>query len=664
MNRFLFNQVKKIIPKISETELTALRSGGVHIDREIFSGAVSLKKLLQDKPATPSPKEIQFIQEKTEKMLRDWGGKMNYPGPDAHNVLKRLGRDGFLSMIIPEKYGGNPLSFATQTKILTKTSSFDPALGVVVMVPNSLGPAELLHHYGTHEQKQKYLGRLARGDLIPCFALTGPHNGSDATGNIDQGVVKIANGRKYIEVELNKRYITLAPVANLIGVAFQLKDPNHLLKSPAREGITVALLQRYHPGLKQTTHHDPNGAGFPNGTVRGKIVIDLKDIIGGEEKAGHGWKMLMECLAVGRGISLPSSANGTIKACTFGIFHYIQHRKQFKLAIGDMEGVQEKFVEMYHHSLVVNAAVHYIAHVLDQKNTPSVLTAIMKQQTTERARRVMTLGMDIYAGSAICVGKNNFFSKYYQSAPIGITVEGSNTLTRSLIIFGQGLNKSHPHIYNIFQAIQKDDVPDFGIHFWKMLGDVISVYLRSILPPRGDGLQELTSKFSNLCNFVALFGGQIKSRQMISGAMSDILSNLFLAYAVRWYCHHYLSSTNAKKVEAFVVENLCREASEKINLVIDNYPNNVLLLATRPKKYPVDFKKITGIYKIIKDDKCMIHDLKKDLYSRGTVIEDLERLSGLSPDSDEYKELYNRVIQVGEYEIKQSDVHCRHEGDI
>ena len=542
MYSFLLKNIKKIIPKISETELIALRSGGVHIDRDIFSGKVQKKYLeLQSSNNNLSYKKFQ-----TEELLREVGSDNVYPNPNIHNIMKNIGEKGFMGMIINKEYGGKKLSIKEQSKILTKISSYNPSLGVVIMVPNSLGPGELIQHYGTEEQKKKFLPKLANGEYIPCFGLTGPNNGSDATGSIDTGIIeKDENGNLYISVSINKRYITLAPISNLVGLAINVKDPNGTtIRDPngiLKEGITLCLLEKGSiDGLRQETHHIPNGAGFPNGTLKGDLKIPLENIIGGPEKIGEGWKMLMECLAVGRGVSLPATANASSKTITFGILNYIRHRHQFKLPIGKMEGIQEKFLEMFYQTMVIKSSVAFTNKILDEGTTPSVLTAIMKQQTTERARIVLNHGMDIYAGSGICSGPNNFIQKFYNSAPIGITVEGSNTLTRSLIIFGQGLNKSHPHIYNIFNSIQENNIKDFQKELNKMIGHTLKNYSYSILPyplytSNEHRLERLTRRFANLTNFIALLGGQIKSKQVLSGYMADCLSTIYLSYSLLWF---------------------------------------------------------------------------------------------------------------------------------
>jgi acyl-CoA dehydrogenase len=472
MYKYLFNRVKSIIPKISETEITALKSGGVSIDRELFRGSVNYKKLFDKKSLyVLSDKEKLFIQS-TNNLLQKVGKDPVYPSNNIDKTMEYLGSNGFLSMIIDEKYNGNRLSISAQSKILSKISSYNPSLGVVTMVPNSLGPAELLQHYGTEDQKNYFLPHLADGSFIPCFGLTGPNNGSDAVGSIDEGIVEKNGDFLKIKINLNKRYITLAPISNLIGIAFNLKDPNKLLQN-GKSGITVALIKSDQEGLIQNTYHNPNNAGFPNGTIKGEIYIDTTQVIGGSDNIGEGWKMLMECLAVGRGVSLPATSNGSSKYITYSIFNYINIRKQFNMHIGNMESVREKFIDMYLNTWIIHCSVEMTNNILDSGSVPSVITAIMKQQTTERARNILNHGMDIYSGSGICTGENNFFTKFYNSSPVGITVEGSNTLTRGLIIFGQGVNKSHPYIFPIFESIQNNNINEFKKNFNNMLHHLI-----------------------------------------------------------------------------------------------------------------------------------------------------------------------------------------------
>jgi acyl-CoA dehydrogenase len=610
-----------------------------------------------------SPVKKQTLSKKTQEdlvsMLQVTGDKNIYPGENIHSIMKELGTRGFLSMIIDPKYGGNRMPIELQSQLLSKISSYNPSLGVATMVPNSLGPAELLQHYGTESQKDYFLPKLSTGEFIPCFGLTGPNNGSDAVGEIDEGIVEKIDDQIKIKITLNKRYITLAPVSNLIGIAFKLNDPNNLLGN-GKHGITLALIENFQPGLKQETYHNPNNAGFPNGTIKGTVNIDPEQVIGGKEKVGEGWKMLMECLAVGRGVSLPATANGSSKFTTQAIKYYINSRRQFNMNIGDMEAVKEKFVDMYLNTWIIHTSVKLTNHILDSGSTPSVITAIMKHQTTERARSILNHGMDIYSGSGICTGENNFFTKFYNASPVGITVEGSNTLTRGLIIFGQGLNKSHPYIFPIFQTIQDNNVGEFKRNFNGLLKNILGNYVSLVNPMNylrnrylsSSRLETLTTKFSILSNFVAVLGGKIKQKQMISGNMADILSNIYLGYSLIWYHHHYPQQNNILRDEC--IKYLMQEAEFKMNLLISNYPITVLKPFLYPLKNRIEYVKLedkNGLYKHILNSEELNEILNQDIYYKGTVLEKMMALSKMERSSVEYKELYQDIIKVGEYPV-------------
>jgi acyl-CoA dehydrogenase len=650
----IFNRIKKIIPKISETEIIALKSGGTSIDRELFKGKINYCKLFQPISKSNIPENME---KSINELLQKTGTHPIYPKNNINDIMNDLGKKGFLSMIIDEKYGGNRLPIEIQSQILSKISSYNPSLGVATMVPNSLGPAELLQHYGTDEQKNYFLPKLSDGTFIPCFGLTGPNNGSDAVGKIDEGTVKNINGKIKIEIKLNKRYITLAPISNLIGIAFRLNDPNSLLKN-GKNGITLALVESSQEGLLQKTFHNPNNAGFPNGTLKGTIYIDPEQVIGGSDRIGDGWKMLMECLAVGRGVSLPATANGSSKFITLSIMNYINIRTQFNMNIGNMEAVREKFIDMYLNTWIIHTSVKLTNHILDSGSTPSVITAIMKQQTTERARNILNHGMDIYSGSAICTGENNFFTNFYNSSPVGITVEGSNTLTRGLIIFGQGLNKSHPYIFPIFQSIQDNNINDFKNNFNKLLLDVIKNYVSVINPfsifnknfdKYQYRLDRATVKFSVLSNFIALLGGKIKSKQMISGNMADILSNLYLGYGLIWYHHHFKSNILLRNE---CIDLLMNELEYKMNLIIENYPIKILYPFLYPLKSTQIFPQLENkntLYNLILNDKQLYETFKNDIYYKGTVLEKMETLMKIDKKSPEYESLYQDIIKVGEY---------------
>ena len=659
MYKYLFNRVKKIIPKISETEILALKSGGVSIDREIFQGRINYKNLLNHTNIHKITSDEKVFIKSTDKLLKYVGQNNIYPSKKINNIMNYLGENGFLSMIIDKKFKGNRISISAQSKVLSIISSYNPSLGVATMVPNSLGPAELLQHYGTEEQKNYYLPKLANGAFIPCFGLTGPNNGSDAVGKIDEGVVEIVDRKVKIKITLNKRYITLAPISNLIGIAFNLKDPHKILCSK-KEGITLALIENNENGLIQNTFHNPNNAGFPNGTIKGTIYIDIDKVIGGENNVGEGWKMLMECLAVGRGVSLPATANGSSKYTTLSIMNYINIRNQFNMPIGNMEAVREKFVDMFINTWIIHTSVQLTNNILDSGSTPSVITAIMKQQTTERARNILNHGMDIYSGSGICIGENNFFTKFYNSSPVGITVEGSNTLTRGLIIFGQGLNKSHPHIFPIFQNIQDNDQQMFNKNFNLLVKEIIYNYVDLLNPSNlmsktpQQQLDYLTLKFSILTNFIALMGGKIKSKQMISGNMADLLSNIYLGYSVVWYHHHFLQNDHLKD---FCLNYLNNEIEYKMNLIIQNYPINPLKIFLMPLKNTIQYSSLenkNNIYSIINNDSKLHALLKEDIYYDNTILEKMEKLRRMDISTPEYDELYQDIISVGEFKIEKN----------
>lgn len=645
ISRYIFKNVKKIIPRISSTELIALKSGDTSIDKDILSGNVDFK-------LNPIILENKFPEKKIENLISKYGNDFIFPSIKTKNIFDFLGKNKFFSFIIDEKFNGTNLSVNEMSNVLTKITSVNPSLGVTVMVPNSLGPGELLQHYGTEGQKNKYLTGLANGDYIPCFGLTGPTNGSDATGTIDEGIVVMEDGKKKIKLSINKRYITLAPVSNLIGLAFNLKDPYELLDKGS-EGVTVALIESNEKGLLKNTYHNPLNVGFPNGTLKGSLEIDVDKIIGGEKMAGNGWKMLMECLAAGRGICLPATANASSKVATFGILNYAKHRTQFKMPLIKMEGVQEKIVNIVFNTWLIHTSIKLTNTILDSGKKPSVISAIMKQQTTDRGRDVLNDAMDIHAGGSICIGESNFLEKFYRSAPIGITVEGSNTLTKNLIIFGQGLNKSHPHISNVLDSILENNQENFNKHFKDIVKFSIGLYFKSLKPTYNTNIENRFHKqvldFATLTNFIALKGGSIKSEQFLSCDMADIFSNLYLAYSVLWHEKHFKINT---KLTDFCVDKLLNENQTKINRVIDNQDFiKYLLKHLKKKESSVLYEnKRVLIDEIINSEK-FINEITDNIIIKNTILEDLDKLNNYKKESNEYKELLKKVINVGEYDI-------------
>jgi len=638
MLKLAFKKVKSIIPKISDTELIALKSGTTSIDKDIFKGYVKLPKKIEKKD-----KLQNFNLSKLYRTFKyNIGANKIYP--NKFNLTKYIARNKYFSFIIDDKYGGNKVSVNELSRVLTKISSYDPALGVIVMVPNSLGPGELISHYGTNYQKEKYLHGLAHGSYIPCFGLTGPDNGSDATGSIDTGkIIRKADNNLYIDIEVNKRYITLAPVANLIGLAFRVEDPDGLLPNK-KSGITVALVESDHPGLELLTHHNPLDTGFPNGTVKGKMTIPLASVIGGKDNIGEGWKMLMDCLAAGRGICLPATANAGSKVATFGINQYIKHRKQFKLPLIKMEGIQHKFIDMMFHTWCIHSSIALTNNILDSGEKPAVISAIMKQQTTDRAREVLNHAMDIHAGGAICKGETNFLEKFYKSLPIGITVEGSNVLTKNLMIFGQGLNKSHPYIYPVLDSILTDDQDKFNTAFKNIISHSINTYISTFFLRNSEPLEKQTLQFAVLANFIALKGGALKAEQFLSADMADVFSNLYIAHSIDWYHQNYNVSD---VLTNYCINRLLNENKTIINRVIDNNQNfKPLLLHIKSKPESIQYDDNRKLMDEITDNIKIMNTIKKDIELIG-ILKDLNRLDYLK--GNEYENMYNKVISVGEY---------------
>ena len=645
LSKKVFNFIKTKIPKISQTELIALTSGNTSIDRSILLGKVKLPEKIHYKN--------KFNHDKLNQFLNKFDNSKIYPNNNSNYWIDYLAKNKYFSFLIPEEYGGIKLSVNEMSNILTKITSVDPALGVVTMVPNSLGPGELLIHYGTQEQKDKYLPGLADGSYIPCFGLTGPYNGSDATGDIDEGIVIMKDNKIMIKIKINKRYITLAPVANLMGIAFNLKDPNNILENK-KSGITLALLERNHEGLIQNTYHNPLNAGFPNGTIKGEFYIDIEQVIGGENNIGNGWKMLMDCLSAGRGISLPATANASSKVAAFGMINYINVRKQFNMPLSKMEAIKEKINKIVLNTWIIQSSVELTNDILDSGNKPAVISAIMKQQTTERAREVLNHAMDIHAGGAICLGYSNFLEKFYKSAPIGITVEGSNTLTRSLIIFGQGLNKSHPYIYPILDNVLNNNKNDISNNLNNILVHSLKLYLQTfnisnLTPFTHKTLNQQIIDFACLTNFVALKGGKLKAEQMLSGEMADIFSNLYLAISVQYYNKNYKTS---EKLTNYIIDKLIIENQISINNVINNM-NYEKMFVLHLKKQPkfISYRDECEIFDEIITNKNIVNEIKKNIFINNNILYDLERANkpNIDIDFEEYKLLKSKIINVGEY---------------
>jgi acyl-CoA dehydrogenase len=549
--------IKKLgfLPKISETEKIALTSGNTWVDAELFSGNPNLKWIFSQKYPSLTKEEKNFLDNEVEevcKMCNDYAVSRENDLPQE--VWKFLKEKKFFGMIIPRSYGGLGFSAFAHSSVIQKLSSRSVPLAITAMVPNSLGPAELLLHYGTKEQQNYYLPRLAIGEEIPCFALTESGAGSDATSIVSSGVVFKDGGEIKIRLNWNKRYITLGAVATVIGVAFSLKDPDKILSDKEDVGITCALVPHSLSGVRQGRRHDPLSTAFINSPINGEnVVIGLNHIIGGSKGVGNGWKMLMECLAAGRGISLPSTSCGGSKLVARAITGYSAIRHQFGTAIARFEGVEEVLARIISKTYISDALRVFTAGAVDQGYKPAVITAIAKYHSTEMFREVINDGMDIMGGRAIIKGPRNILANAYFSTPISITVEGANIMTRSLIHFGQGSIMCHPYLFKEFLALEKNDLKAFDSAFFRHILHFAKNFLRSIILSitRGTACIKALSEKNNLmrkyqrkiswasATFAFLadiaiirFGGDLKRKEKINGRFGDVLSCIYLSVCV------------------------------------------------------------------------------------------------------------------------------------
>ena len=562
MTAAIFKTYKSILPQMSETERDALEAGTVWWEGELFQGDPDWQKLLNYPVPTLTAEEQSFMDTEVDRvceLVDDWQvtTELHDMTPEAWEYIKSR---GFLGMIIPKAYGGLGFSAYAHSQVVTKLSTRCSALSVSVMVPNSLGPAELLMHYGTDEQKNYYLPRLAKGLEIPAFALTSPWAGSDAASIPDYAVVckGLWKGKETLgmRVTWNKRYATLAPICTVIGLAFRLYDPDGLLGNNKDLGITCALVPRDTPGADFGRRHFPLNAMFMNGPTHGAdVFMPIEYIIGGPKMAGKGWRMLMECLAAGRSISLPSSNAGMAQLTARAVGAYARIRSQFKMAVGRFEGVEEPLTRIGAYTYMMDAVRKMTAGAVDLGEKPSVASAIAKYHVTERARQVVNDGMDVIGGKGICLGPSNFLGRAYQQIPVGITVEGANILTRSLILFGQGAIRCHPYVLKEMQAAHNPDSRQGLIDFDKALFGHIAFTIRHCLRAFRKGLtgshfvsvpdqvapetrryyQQLT-RFSSAFAFLAdismlVMGGELKRREKLSARLGDILSMMYLCSA-------------------------------------------------------------------------------------------------------------------------------------
>ncbi len=597
----LLKMYTRMLPQLSDTEKTALEAGTVGWEGELFSGMPQWQQLLAQPKPELSAEERAFIDGPVEEVCRmtnDW--ETTHDRADlAPEVWEYLKKNKFFGMIIPKQYGGLGFTALGHHKVIQKLASISSTLSSTVGVPNSLGPAELLLHYGTDEQKNHYLPRLADGREIPCFALTGPFAGSDATSLPDYGIVCEGewNGAKVLGVKLtfDKRYITLAPVASVIGLAFRLHDPEGLLSEEKDRGITLALVPRSAPGLEVGRRHFPLNCAFQNGPVRGKeIFLPLSQLIGGEDYIGQGWRMLVECLSVGRAITLPSTSSGASKLAAVVTGAYARIRKQFGLSIGRFEGVEEALARIAGYSYAISALSEATAAAVDRGEKPAVPSAIAKYHCTELAREIARDAMDIHGGKGVILGPKNYLGRGWQASPISITVEGANIMTRSLMIFGQGAIRCHPWVLKEMQAAQHPDpdtrLREFDRNLFGHIGFAVSNAVRSwVLGLTGAAFgrvpgdpytrryyRKLNRYSANLAlvadTSMLLLGGKLKFKESLSGRLGDVLSQLYIASAMLKRYEDRDCPASERPLLAWAFHDSAHKIEQALSAALRNFP--------------------------------------------------------------------------------------------
>ncbi|TYK59618.1 acyl-CoA dehydrogenase [Pseudomonas synxantha] len=610
----LFSWFQKVLPPMSETERDAIDAGTVWWDGELFSGRPDWDKLLAYPKVQLTEEEKAFIDGPTEElcaMVSDWeiGQAMDLP-PAAWEHIKT---HGFFALIIPKEYGGKGFSAYAHSQVAMKLATRSGDLASTVMVPNSLGPAELLLHYGTEEQRNHYLPRLARGDDIPCFALTGPLAGSDAGAMPDTGVICKGEwqGKETLGLRLNweKRYITLGPVATLLGLAFKAHDPDHLLGEEEDLGISLALIPTDTPGVEIGRRHLPLGAAFMNGPNSGKdVFIPLEYLIGGQEMLGKGWMMLMNCLSVGRSISLPAVGTGAAKFTSLVTGQYAQVREQFNVPLSAFEGIQEALARIGGNAWLMDSARMLTANAVDLGEKPSVLSAILKYHLTERGRECISHAMDVHGGKGIIMGPNNYLGRSWQGAPIFITVEGANILSRNLMIFGQGAIRCHPFVLKEMALAGREDhdqaLKEFDGLLMQHIGFAVSNAASTLVLNLGFGhfekapgnrlsqgyfraLNRQAAAFALLADLsMMLLGGELKRRERLSARLGDVLSHMYLASAALKRYHDLDSPDHLEPLFAWAMEESLGESERALDELLSNFPNKVLGCLLRVIVFP------------------------------------------------------------------------------
>ncbi|MCR8914576.1 acyl-CoA dehydrogenase [Marinobacter panjinensis] len=677
----VFAMFKKVAPKVSDTEKVALEAGTVNWDGELFTGRPDWHNLLINRNTGLSEKEQAFVDNQCTQaisMCNSWDVAVERADL-PEELWDFLKKEKFFGMIIPEEYGGLHFSAKAQTAVLQKLAG-NEMLMISVGVPNSLGPGELLVKYGTEEQKNHYLPRLADGREIPCFGLTGPRAGSDATSLPDTGIVCKGEfeGKEVLGLRLNfeKRWITLAPIATVVGLAFRMFDPDGLLGDTKDYGITCALIPRNTKGMEIGRRHCPIGTPFMNGPIKGNdVFIPLDYIIGGQEMAGQGWRMLVECLSVGRCITLPSGAAGTAAYAVGTAGGFTRIRRQFNTPVADMEGVQEPLARIAAQTYIAQSAVNQTANMIDKGEKPAVPSAILKYHLTEMQRAVLTDAMDVHGGKTVTLGPRNYLGIGFSGAAVSITVEGANIMTRSLMIFGQGAIRCHPYVLKELAAKDNDDIDAFDDAFFSHAGLIFGNAARAFTQALGIGKADVpfdhharkyaqgVARFSaafGLCADAAMttLGSELKMRELISARLGDVLANLYLASMVLKNWHESQPVDGERDLMEYSMALLLYRAENAMDEFLQNLPNRPVALALRAITMPLgrrwdkphdDLSR--KLARAISTDSPVREKLLAGAWTtagegKGAVENPVAQYNGLLKDYDKAEQLYRKATKA------------------
>ncbi|PCM42953.1 acyl-CoA dehydrogenase [Marinobacter sp. ANT_B65] len=675
----VFAMFKKVAPKVSDTEKVALEAGTVGWDGELFTGQPDWHNLLINRHTGLSEEEQAFVDNQCVQavsMCNAWDiavERADLP-KELWDYLKK---EKFFGMIIPKEYGGLGFSAKAQTAVLQKIAA-NEMLMVSVGVPNSLGPGELLVKYGTDEQKNHYLPRLADGREIPCFGLTGPRAGSDATSLPDAGIVckREIDGKEVVGIRLDfeKRWITLAPIATVVGLAFRMFDPDGLLGETKDYGITCALIPRDTKGMEIGRRHCPIGSPFLNGPIVGKdVFIPLDYIIGGLEMAGQGWRMLVECLSVGRCITLPSGAAGSAAYAVGTAGGFTRIRRQFNTPVADMEGVQEPLARIAAKTYIAQSAVNHTANMIDKGEKPAVPSAILKYHLTEMQREILTDAMDVHGGKTVTLGPRNYLGIGYSGSAVSITVEGANIMTRSLMIFGQGAIRCHPYVLKELAAKDNDDINAFDDAFFGhaglIFGNAARAFTQALSIGRADvpfdsasrKYAQAVARFSaafGLCSDAAMttLGSELKMRELISARLGDMLSNLYLASMVLKNWHETQPVEGEKEIMQYSLGLLLHRTEEALDAFLQNLPNRAVALVLRAVTLPLGRSwgnphddQARKLARFISTDTPIRHKLLASTWTtegEGEVENPVARYNDLLKDYDKAEQLYRKSTKA------------------